>query len=233
MSEFSSMTMPQLTSAYNGMVTQAQTMGLKGFKVVKSFHDKDIARERCTALATAISAASEGRALTPDEIEKLGEDNSIHVEVKTPVLVAGTDVEGQEEPEAELTDEELNERRQEHTIVNGEDSPSKASPEVTRAQVAAGIGKESKAKKKAPAKAGKKAKGPVKPDKAKPGRKTTYPGDSVITVLVKGNPKRPGTTGYDHFALYKSGMSVSAALAAGITRPDLTWDVNKGYIKIK
>ena len=48
------------------------------------------------------------------------------------------------------------------------------------------------------------------------------------------NPKRPGSQSAARFALYKSGMTVKDALAAGLTRRDLESDSSdkQGYIKI-
>ena len=51
----------------------------------------------------------------------------------------------------------------------------------------------------------------------------------VITVQVQ-NPKKPGSASYDRFALYKDGMTVSEALAAGVTSGDVKWDSERGFI---
>lgn len=59
-----------------------------------------------------------------------------------------------------------------------------------------------------------------------------YDDTQKIKVLVK-NPKKPGTASHKRFASYKSGMTVKAALAKGVTRPDLRWDVAHQYIEIK
>lgn len=57
--------------------------------------------------------------------------------------------------------------------------------------------------------------------------------DKKIRVLVKENPKRKGTAGAKRFALYRSGMTVAAALKAGVTRADLNWDTEHKFIEIK
>jgi len=57
-------------------------------------------------------------------------------------------------------------------------------------------------------------------------------GTMKITVLVKENPKREGTNGYKHFALYKKGMTVGEFLEAGGTTGDLDWDVRHNFIKL-
>lgn len=46
------------------------------------------------------------------------------------------------------------------------------------------------------------------------------------------NPKRAGSASATRFAAYKSGMTVEAALAAGITTADLDHDSKKGFISV-
>lgn len=53
-----------------------------------------------------------------------------------------------------------------------------------------------------------------------------------INKLVTENPKRPGTTAFDRFTPYISGMTVEQALAAGVKRGDIRWDVAHGYIEL-
>jgi hypothetical protein len=67
--------------------------------------------------------------------------------------------------------------------------------------------------------------------KAKAARKP-YSLDAKITLLTKENPKQKGTACYKRFAKYRSGMLVKAALAAGVLREDLRWDVAHGFIRI-
>ncbi len=51
-----------------------------------------------------------------------------------------------------------------------------------------------------------------------------------ITLLEEGNPKRGKSR--DRFALYRDGMSVQAALSAGLRPEDLRWDHAHGFIDI-
>jgi hypothetical protein len=54
--------------------------------------------------------------------------------------------------------------------------------------------------------------------------------DQRITLLARENPKRGASR--ERFALYRDGMSVGEALAAGITRGDLKWDTDRDFISI-
>lgn len=90
-----------------------------------------------------------------------------------------------------------------------------------------------------PAKAAKAEKPAKKKGKGKGGltgkRARLYTDDQRIVVIVKGNPKREGTNAYDRFALYekgKKGMTVKAALAAGVNSGDLKYDVDHEFITI-
>jgi hypothetical protein len=56
---------------------------------------------------------------------------------------------------------------------------------------------------------------------------------AVITVLAATNPKRPSSKSYGRFALYVNGMTVKAALDAGVLTPDLAWDSKHGFITIE
>lgn len=67
---------------------------------------------------------------------------------------------------------------------------------------------------------------------AKPAKRR-FRDDQKIRVLVKENPKRKGTGGAKRFALYRSGMTVAAALEAGVTRADLNWDAAHKFIEVK
>ncbi len=48
----------------------------------------------------------------------------------------------------------------------------------------------------------------------------------------KNSPKRAGTKSAELFAKYKTGMSLNAALEAGIPREHITWDLKHGFIEI-
>ncbi len=50
-----------------------------------------------------------------------------------------------------------------------------------------------------------------------------------IKVLVAANPYKGKRA--ERF-VYKSGMTVAAALEAGASRPDLRWDMAKGYVAV-
>ena len=74
-----------------------------------------------------------------------------------------------------------------------------------------------------------------------PVRQPKHPGDATITLLADkdgnpfgkdNNPKRAGSASAARFANYVNGMTVDQALAAGITRPDLDFDVQKKFISI-
>lgn len=66
----------------------------------------------------------------------------------------------------------------------------------------------------------------------KPGREKKFADGLVITVL-KGNPKRKGTSAYARYALYKTGQTVAEAIKAGVRRADLSWDARHGFVEIK
>ena len=51
-----------------------------------------------------------------------------------------------------------------------------------------------------------------------------------ITLLEESNPKRGDSR--NRFGLYRDGMSIEAALAAGIRAADLRWDHAHGFIDI-
>jgi hypothetical protein len=63
-------------------------------------------------------------------------------------------------------------------------------------------------------------------------RAAKFPADAKIKLLVDANPKRKGSACFKRFAKYKTGMSVAQALEKGLTRPDLIWDVDRGFISI-
>ena len=58
--------------------------------------------------------------------------------------------------------------------------------------------------------------------------------DPRIIVEVAPNPKKPGSASFDRFALYRVGMSVDEAIAAGVKREDIAWDsdTKRGFIKL-
>ena len=56
--------------------------------------------------------------------------------------------------------------------------------------------------------------------------------DTRTIVSVVPNPKKPGSASYERFALYKEGMKVMDAIAAGVTPGDIRWDTDRGFIKL-
>ncbi len=54
----------------------------------------------------------------------------------------------------------------------------------------------------------------------------------VITALA-ANPKRPGSASYDRFELYRVGMTVNEALAAGVRRADIKYDSERSFITLE
>jgi hypothetical protein len=86
-------------------------------------------------------------------------------------------------------------------------------------------------KKNAPAPAEKAAKTP-KPAGEGRGRARKFQADQKIQIIAAENPKRASSASAARFDLYKNGMTVQAALAAGVTSGDLSWDTSKGFISI-
>ena len=81
--------------------------------------------------------------------------------------------------------------------------------------------------------AAKKAKTPkAKTEGGTKGRAGKFSDDMVITKLVDENPKRPSSSAFERFKLYKTGQTVAKAIAAGLTRADLNYDADHKFIKI-
>lgn len=59
---------------------------------------------------------------------------------------------------------------------------------------------------------------------------TLYPDDAKITVLVEGNPKRGKSK--ERFEGYTGSATVGEAVAKGVLRADIAWDVGHGLIKV-
>lgn len=64
------------------------------------------------------------------------------------------------------------------------------------------------------------------------GRKGAFKLDAKITLLAKENPKRASSKAHKIFAKYQSGMTVEAAIKAGIPWRDLRWDSEHKHIRI-
>lgn len=56
---------------------------------------------------------------------------------------------------------------------------------------------------------------------------------AAVTLLVTGNPKREGSKSHARFANYVDGMTVQAALDAGLTTADLVYDAAHSHIAIE
>lgn len=65
------------------------------------------------------------------------------------------------------------------------------------------------------------------------GKKAEYDNNTVVVLTTQVNPKKAGTASFDRFEKYVDGMTVTAALAVGITRDDLRWDSKHNYISLK
>ena len=74
-----------------------------------------------------------------------------------------------------------------------------------------------------------------------PVREPKFKNEMLITMLADkdgnvygkdNNPKRKGSKAGDRFENYTNGMTVEQALAAGISRADLEFDVQKKFISI-
>ena len=85
---------------------------------------------------------------------------------------------------------------------------------------------------------------PVKPEKvAKAPVEKKIAGHALSSKLTFGvdkdgksygganNPKRANSNAHASFAKYKEGMTLQAALDAGIPSSDLSWDLKHGFIK--
>ena len=167
------------------------------------------------ALDFAERLALKGNNLKDDEWESLSEAAQRWVNTALTALEDKDDiplpdgliVEGGEEalPEQEAAEEEAQEA-----------APAKAK-------------KKSSAKKAAPAKAAKVVK---TNGGAKPGPKGTFEAADKIKVLAKENPYREGTKGAGWFGAYKTGMTVQAAMEAGVPRHHLRFDMKHKNISI-
>lgn len=65
------------------------------------------------------------------------------------------------------------------------------------------------------------------------GRPTLFGPDAKITPAHKENPYREGSKGAAWYAKYKKGQTVDEAIAAGVPRGQIRFDVNKGNISVK
>lgn len=65
--------------------------------------------------------------------------------------------------------------------------------------------------------------------KAPPSAPTTVPPDHVLVAIVP-NPKKPGSASRDRYARYALGQTQRDAIVAGLTREDLRWDTERGFL---
>lgn len=90
------------------------------------------------------------------------------------------------------------------------------------------------AAKKAPAKkAATKKTAAKKTNGAARGRPALFSLDAKITPLKKQNPYRDGSKGAGWYGKYKKGMTVEAAVKAGVPRAQVRFDLNHGNISVK
>jgi hypothetical protein len=63
----------------------------------------------------------------------------------------------------------------------------------------------------------------------------SLPVDAILTLVSTTNPKRPGSAAHVRFEHYfeKNPTTVEAALASGLTRADILYDLDHGYISLK
>lgn len=62
------------------------------------------------------------------------------------------------------------------------------------------------------------------------GARPTTPVDGHIIRTVVPNPKKPGSSAHARYSQWIVGRTVSACLDAGLTRGDLLWDTEHGFI---
>ena len=58
-------------------------------------------------------------------------------------------------------------------------------------------------------------------------------GAHIVRMVVKSNPKMAGKGPAIRFALYQDGMTLDAAIKAGVTEADVRWDVAHAYIALE
>lgn len=54
----------------------------------------------------------------------------------------------------------------------------------------------------------------------------------TVTLLVKHNPKRPGSAAHARFAKYKNGATVAQLVKAGVTIADIKWDLAHKFVQL-
>ena len=56
--------------------------------------------------------------------------------------------------------------------------------------------------------------------------------NAIITKLVQGNPKEPGSRARRRFGFYRSGMTVQEFLDSGGLIGDIYWDLSRAFIVV-
>ena len=91
------------------------------------------------------------------------------------------------------------------------------------------IAAEDKASKKATKKDAKK---PAKKEKKERAARGSAIADGKITLLVKENPKREGSSAHKRYELYRKHKDIASYLKAGGKRSSLRYDEKHEYIKL-
>ena len=91
--------------------------------------------------------------------------------------------------------------------------------------------KEKASAKKAAAKKTEK-KGTAKKEKKERASRGSAIADGTITLLVKENPKREGSSAHKRYELYRKHKNIAAYLKAGGKRSSLRYDAKHEYIKL-
>jgi hypothetical protein len=120
-----------------------------------------------------------------------------------------------------------------------EEAPEEATPRRAPKKGKAAKPSTSAEKSKTPSKQGKAkdmksktTKTPAARATASGAARTSVAPTGTIKILVKGNPHREGTKLHGYFKKYKEGMTVEAALKAGIPARNIAYETSIGKIKV-
>ena len=69
------------------------------------------------------------------------------------------------------------------------------------------------------------------PKKTAMAKKARREPEGIISDIAP-NPKRLGSASAERYSLYIDGMTVAEALSAGVTKADIRWDTDKGFITV-
>lgn len=191
------------------------------------------------AEAFAERLALKANTLKDDEWETLSESTQRWVNDALTALEEKKDI---PLPEGMVSEESTEEETPTQEAGDAGSDPE-TSPKETKAKKKKAPAKAKAAPGAKPAKAAKaptKATKPAKKAKAKPeangggrpGPKGTFSRTAKIKIVAKENPYREGTKSAKWFAVYKEGMTVEAAIAAGTPRHHIRWDAVQGNIKL-